>query len=183
VQPLPFALMRDDYPMINGRGYPDTLNPDPLPAPVGNGGIQSQPVSSLVEVNSGDRVLLRISNISVTRFFTLASSSLPLTVVARDAKLLRGPSGADLSYATSSVTLGGGETADVIFEAPVYTGPTGTFATYFLYTTNLNYLNNSDEENGGMMTEIHVYPVGDLAPQAVAGPANGRGTQLALEIE
>ncbi len=26
VQPLPFALMRDSYPMINGRGYPDTVN-------------------------------------------------------------------------------------------------------------------------------------------------------------
>jgi FtsP/CotA-like multicopper oxidase with cupredoxin domain len=27
VQPLPFALMRDDYPMLNGRGYPDTVKP------------------------------------------------------------------------------------------------------------------------------------------------------------
>ncbi len=27
VQPLPFALMWDRYPMINGRGYPDTINP------------------------------------------------------------------------------------------------------------------------------------------------------------
>ena len=26
VQPLPFALMRDNYPMINGRGYPDTAD-------------------------------------------------------------------------------------------------------------------------------------------------------------
>ena len=27
VQPLPFALMKDNYPMFNGRGYPDTVNP------------------------------------------------------------------------------------------------------------------------------------------------------------
>ena len=27
VQPLPFAQMHDDYPMLNGRGYPDTVNP------------------------------------------------------------------------------------------------------------------------------------------------------------
>jgi FtsP/CotA-like multicopper oxidase with cupredoxin domain len=33
VQPLPFAAMRNNYPMLNGRGYPDTVNPDPLPAP------------------------------------------------------------------------------------------------------------------------------------------------------
>lgn len=26
--------------------------------------------------------------------------------------------------------------------------------TYFLYTTNLNYLSNNDEDLGGMMTEI-----------------------------
>ena len=29
VQPLPFAMMWDRYPMINGRGYPDTINPGP----------------------------------------------------------------------------------------------------------------------------------------------------------
>ena len=28
VQPLPFATMHDNYPMFNGRGYPDTVNPD-----------------------------------------------------------------------------------------------------------------------------------------------------------
>ena len=27
VQPLPFENMKDTYPMINGRGYPDTVNP------------------------------------------------------------------------------------------------------------------------------------------------------------
>ena len=30
---LPFAEMKDTYPMLNGRGYPDTKNPDPLIAP------------------------------------------------------------------------------------------------------------------------------------------------------
>jgi plastocyanin len=46
VQPLPFAMMKDNYPMINGRGYPDTVNPGPLPAPVENGGKVSQAASS-----------------------------------------------------------------------------------------------------------------------------------------
>jgi len=31
-----------------------------------------------------------------------------------------------------------------------------TPGTYFLYTTNLNYLSNNDQDFGGMMTEIVV---------------------------
>ncbi len=50
---------------------------------------------------------------------------------------------------TDSVTVGGGEAVDVIIDtADVEPG------TYFLYTTNLNYLSNKDEARGGMMTEI-----------------------------
>jgi len=30
--------------------------------------------------------------------------------------------------------------------------------TYFLYTTNLNFLNNNDEDFGGIMTEIVITP-------------------------
>ena len=72
-----------------------------------------------------------------------------MEVVGRDAKLLRAPNGADLYYKTNSVTLGGGESADVILDtAGVAPG------TYVLYTSNLNYLNNNEEEYGGMMTEI-----------------------------
>jgi len=33
IQPLPFADMRDDYFMFNGRGYPDTVVPGPLANP------------------------------------------------------------------------------------------------------------------------------------------------------
>lgn len=70
-------------------------------------------------------------------------------VVGRDAKLLRAPNGDDLYYHTNSVTLGGGESVDVILDtAGVNPG------TYVLYTSNLNYLSNDDEEFGGMMTEI-----------------------------
>ena len=50
---------------------------------------------------------------------------------------------------TTTVTLGGGETADVIIDTDgVATG------TYFLYQTNLNFLSNNEEDYGGMMTEI-----------------------------
>jgi FtsP/CotA-like multicopper oxidase with cupredoxin domain len=161
-QPLPFALMRDDYPMLNGRGYPDTVGgstaatgapPAPTDANPISGGT-TQPVSALVEANAGDRILLRLSNLAVTRFYTLASLGIPMQVVGKDAKLLRGPDGKDLFYTTNSVTMGGGESYDVILDT------TGVAAgTYFLYAADLNYLNNSDEVSdgmGGMLTEIRI---------------------------
>ena len=154
-QPLPFALMVDNYPMINGRGYPDTVDPreDTFPqTPGANNSVvpTSQPVSSLITANVGDKVLLRISNLAITRFYTLQSLGIPMKVVGKDAKLLRTADGAtDLYYNTNSVTVGGGESYDVILDT------TGVAAgTYYLYTSNLNYLSNDTEEFGGMMTEI-----------------------------
>lgn len=153
VQPLPFALMQDNYPMLNGRGYPDTVNPLPLPAPLANPGKVSQNESSLVTAAAGQRVLLRISNLNVTRFYTLGTIGVPMTVVGIDAKLLRGPDGKSLYYQTNSVTLGGGQVVDAIINIPA-NATSGT--RYFLYTTNLNYLSNDTEQFGGMMTEIRV---------------------------
>ena len=154
-QPLPFALMVDNYPMINGRGYPDTADPreDTFPpTPGANNSVvpTSQPVSSLITATAGQKVLLRISNLAITRFYTLQSLGIPMKVVGKDAKLLRTADGAtDLYYNTNSVTVGGGESYDVILDT------TGVAAgTYYLYTSNLNYLSNDTEEFGGMMTEI-----------------------------
>ena len=154
VQPLPFAEMKDKYPMMNGRGYPDTVNANPLDPPVNpitdpDPGKVSQKVSAVVTATAGQKVLLRLSNLSVTNFFTVTALGLPMKVVGSGAHILRGPGGADLYYDTGSVTLGGGEAADVIVDT------TGIApGTYFLYTTNLNYLSNNTEDYGGMMTEI-----------------------------
>jgi FtsP/CotA-like multicopper oxidase with cupredoxin domain len=164
VQPLPFKNMKDTYAMINGRGYPDTVNPDALPAPSEKADFlgladltpSSQPISSLITANKGDRVLLRLSNLSVTNYYTVTAQGLPMKVVGAGARQLRGPEatpgandGKDLYYDTASVTLGGGESAEVLIDtSQVEAG------TYFLYTTNLNYLSNFAEDNGGMMTEI-----------------------------
>jgi FtsP/CotA-like multicopper oxidase with cupredoxin domain len=164
VQPLPFAGMKDNYAMINGRGYPDTVIDAPLPAPADNGGKVSQPVSSLVTANAGERVLLRLSNLSVTNFYTVTVLGLPMKVVGTGARILRthnadgtpraaAAGGKELYYQTASVTLGGGEAADVLIDIPA-TDPSGT--TYFLYTTNLNFLSNGPDDFGGMMTEIRV---------------------------
>jgi hypothetical protein len=80
-----------------------------------------------------------------------------MKVVGEDARLLRGPAasasapGRDLYYKTNSLTIGGGESYDVILEtAGLAPG------TYLLYTTNLNYLSNDKEDLGGMMTEIRL---------------------------
>ena len=159
-QPLPFALMVDNYPMINGRGYPDTVDSrtDTFPPTPGSSAgpsnpivPTSQPVSSLVTANVGDKVLLRISNLAITRFYTLQSLGIPMHVVGKDAKLLRGPNGDDLYYDTNSVTVGGGESFDVILDTSGVTA-----GTYYLYTSNLNYLSNDTEAFGGMMTEIQI---------------------------
>jgi FtsP/CotA-like multicopper oxidase with cupredoxin domain len=168
-QPLPFANMKDNYAMLNGRGYPDTADARTYdfpatpesganPAKAALYGSQlstSQPVSSRIEATAGEKVLLRISNLNVTRFYTLTALGLPpMKVVGTGARILRGGgenSGLDMYYDTSSVTLGGGESADVIIDT------TGVApGTYFLYTTNLNYLSNNADDFGGMMTEIHI---------------------------
>jgi FtsP/CotA-like multicopper oxidase with cupredoxin domain len=150
IQPLPFAAMDDTHPTLNGRGYPDTVNPAPILTDAGFGNLPSQPLSSLITANAGQRVLLRLSNLGVTRFYTIGST-IPMRVVGQSARLLRGPDGKNLYYTTNSLTIGGGESYDVILDT------TGVAAgTYLLYTTNLNYLSNDHEDYGGMMTEIAI---------------------------
>ena len=76
-----------------------------------------------------------------------------MLVVGKDARKL-GPVGdSSTYYLTNSVTLGGGETYDVILDTAGI--PNGR---YFLYSTNLSHLNNNTEEYGGMMTEIRINP-------------------------
>lgn len=152
VQPLPFASMKDTYFLLNGRGYPDTTNPGVLSTVDPLGKTQySQPVSSLIEATAGEKILLRISNVSVTQYSTLGTNGIPMRVVGMDARLLRDDAGANTSYVTHSLTLGGGESADVILDtAGIAPG------TYFLYTTNLHQLANDAENFGGMMTEIRI---------------------------
>ena len=156
VQPLPFAMMWDRYPMINGRGYPDTVNTETMPQPMDggedlNGPVFSQIEDSLITANQGDRILLRLSNLNITVIHTLISPSIPMTVVGIDAKELRSSDGVSLHYTTNSVTMGGGMSADVILDTSGIAP-----GTYYLYAANLQYLSNFDEDFGGMMTEIRI---------------------------
>ncbi len=149
IQPLPFANMYDKYPLLNGRGYPDTINPNPI---TNQNGFDAQKVPTRITASVGQKILLRFSSLSTTDSYTLTALGLPMKVVGKDARILRSPtSGENIYYDTNSVTLGGGEAYDVIIDT---TGvPAGT---YFLYTTNLNYLSNNTQDLGGMMTEIVV---------------------------
>jgi FtsP/CotA-like multicopper oxidase with cupredoxin domain len=157
IQPIPFNEIKTVYPMINGRGYPDTVNPAPLPptevAPYTSGtSFQSQKTSALITLNrdtEGTRLLLRLSNLGVSDFYTVTAHGLPMKVVGAGARQLRGNTGKDLYYDTSSVTLGGGESVEVMIDTTAV--PAGT---YFFYTTNLNFLSNNEDDHGGMMTEI-----------------------------
>jgi len=152
VQPLPFSGMKDRYFMLNGRGYPDTVEAGSLPDTEDPTGMlhESQPVSSLVTAAPGQKILLRISNLNITEFYTLGTAGLPMQVIGLDARLLRDDAGNNMYYETNSLTLGGGQSADVIIVAPTTPG------TYFLYSQNLDRLSNNAENFGGMMTEIRV---------------------------
>ena len=87
----------------------------------------------------------------MTEHSTLATVGVPMTVIAQNARLLRDMAGGNLYYNTNSITMGGGESCDVILD--VTNVPPGT---YFLYSTNLDHLSNDAENFGGMMTEILV---------------------------
>ncbi len=170
--PEAFADMKDKYFLLNGRSYPDTINAnvDNRGAPgvdgnaLGNGPLAtqqsdgasrpSQPLHSLITLDKGlgnTRALLRISDLSVTEHTTLATVGVSMQVIAKNARLLRDLDGNNLYYNTNSITLGGGESVDVILD--VSSTPAGT---YFLYSTNLDHLSNDAENFGGMMTEIVV---------------------------
>jgi len=152
VAPLPFADMYDDYGMINGRGYPDTIVVGDLPAPASNGGKIVQKESSLISATQGDKILLRVSNVSTTHIYALTTTlGVPMKVVGRGAALLRGPNGDDTSYSVNVLNVAGGQAYDVIVDTAGV--PAGT---YYLYTTNLASLSNGPEERGGIMTEIIV---------------------------
>ncbi|MCP4391423.1 MAG: multicopper oxidase domain-containing protein [Gammaproteobacteria bacterium] len=185
-QPLPFANMKDDYHMFNGRGYPTTVQSNnfynlvPGDAQIDDGtgpdrdglsnstlfhdleegGVyNSQPINSLVQredgrpdgqVIEGEKLLLRITNISITKFHTITVLGLPMRVVGR------GGRGLIDKYDTSSVNVGGGEAYDVIIDTAGVTP-----GTYYVYITELNELSNNQESFGGPMTTIEV-----IAPPA-----------------
>jgi FtsP/CotA-like multicopper oxidase with cupredoxin domain len=176
VQPLPFALLEGDYPMINGRGYPDTVIAGDLPAPKDdaagkvtgvpcldshtdptstcepiNNGTPTQTLDSVITVPQGQRLLLRLTNLSVDGFFTITAQGLTMKVVGTGSKHMRGVDGKNIYTDVASVNIGGGEAHDILIDT------TGVApGTYFLYAAELHQMSNLTELDGGMITEIVV---------------------------
>jgi len=166
--PEAFADMKDKYWLLNGRSYPDTTTPGPLQTQSSDTQVHySQPLASVINIPAGERALLRLVNLSVSEYHTLATQGIKMYVVGYNAKLLRDQAGNNTGYFTNSITLGGGESLDVILDSCLVRSnpadPSSTCNTslpsgsvFFLYTPNLDHLANDAENFGGEMTEIHV---------------------------
>jgi len=176
--PEMFVDMKDKYFLLNGRSYPDTVGLCGGAAAIGSKCVPgpqattssdtmmhySQPLPALINIPAGGKASLRLVNLSVSEYHTLASLGIPMHVIGFNAKLLRDQGGNNTEYYTNSITLGGGESLDVILDTCTVARtdfsatcnspmPTGT---YFLYTPNLDHLSNDAENFGGLMTEIHI---------------------------
>ena len=151
--PEEFTDMKDKYFLLNGRSYPDTVTSGPLETQTTDGSNHfSQPLPSIINIPANKKALLRISDLDVTEYQTLASLGIPMHVIGYNAKLLRDQAGNNLDYYTNSITLAGGESLDVILDATGYT----TGQVFYLYTPNLDHLSNDAENFGGLMTEVRI---------------------------
>jgi hypothetical protein len=146
-------------------------NPDPVTHAISTADTDtfsrpSQPLPSLITLSAsgghacgagvspcGQRAALRIADLDVQEYQTLSSVGIPMLLVGFNAKILRDQAGNNLYIKTNSITLGGGESLDVILDS---TGITP--GTYFLYTPQLDHLSNDAENFGGLMTEVVVTP-------------------------
>jgi FtsP/CotA-like multicopper oxidase with cupredoxin domain len=154
--PESFADNKDKFFLLNGRSYPDTIHEGPLSTQASDGTPHfSQPLPALIKIPVGGKALLRISDLNVTEYHTLASLGIPMHVVGLNARLLRDLDGNNMYYDTNSITLAGGESIDVILDASdTAKYPSGSI--FYLYTPQLDHLANDAENFGGMMTEVRI---------------------------
>jgi FtsP/CotA-like multicopper oxidase with cupredoxin domain len=154
--PEAFADMKDKFFLLSGRSYPDTVTPGPMATQSSDGRMHySQPLPSIINIPAGGKALLRIADLDVSEYQTLASLGIPMKEIGFNAKLLRDQAGNNLEFFTNSITLGGGESLDVILDASDITKyPSGSV--FYLFTPNLDHLSNDQENFGGLMTEVRI---------------------------
>lgn len=182
IQEFVWSDYKANHWVMNGRSYPDTIirdqELDSLPEQTLGGGeadfdlgdgLYSQPVSSLVQANEGDLVLMRIASLGYEQH-AMQLLGIPMTVVGQDASYL----GAN-AYTTNTLYLGAGEARDVLFTAPPYQASLALDAGDGLGNYNRYWFRNRSAQRllnpgvpglGGMMTEVRVYPAGTLGTQA-----------------
>jgi FtsP/CotA-like multicopper oxidase with cupredoxin domain len=185
---------------LNGRAYPQTVlpNDDPgldpslriLTNNANNGDDEaSQPISALIQVNPGERVLLRLANLGYLQH-AMELPGIPMTVIGQDATFLGpnttlGVTYGDRRYTTNTLYIGPGEARDVLFTAPAYstsapsgTDAWGTFNRYMFRNRDYRRLANDGRAGGGgangavngiggMATEVRVYAPGSALPAPV----------------
>jgi FtsP/CotA-like multicopper oxidase with cupredoxin domain len=191
------------FSLLNGRAYPDTIAPNaPLTAytgqpympvevdadgdlvePPGFPHLKYQPLSSLINCNADESVLLRFSNLGFKEP-AMTMAGITMRVVGRDATPMRGvssttgnrdDSGADTSYETNTISVGPGESFDVIFKAPAFDTAVANirtdlaghqYNTYMLYNRDYSRDQNTTDY-GGQTTEVRVYAAGTLPAQTI----------------
>jgi FtsP/CotA-like multicopper oxidase with cupredoxin domain len=169
--------------ILNGRTYPDTVRPnnDPTLTTLNpNYGTfdHSQPNSALIQMNPGERGLLRLANLGYLQN-AMELPGLPLHVIGQDASLLRNGS-VDTSYWTNTLYLGPGEARDVLFDAPAFdagrlsgSDNVGNYNVYYFKNRDWRKLWNNGTQPGGMMTEVRVYDGSPLPAQTVVSQTYG----------
>jgi FtsP/CotA-like multicopper oxidase with cupredoxin domain len=175
-QALCFACFKATYFTLNGRGYPDTVNPNPLmnnaadylppaslpPADPTLANHPAQKIDARVIINktAGERAaVLRLINLSIQEFVTVEIPNLPVQVIGKDAKFLRRPNGKDLRYYANSILVGPGESAELRIDVfdPTYPVPGGVpTGTYYMYSRMYDQLTADQMDRSGAMTEIQI---------------------------
>jgi FtsP/CotA-like multicopper oxidase with cupredoxin domain len=150
VQEYDWTEYRPKYWLINGRAYPDTIETAPRPD------LASQPFPCLIRASEGDKVLLRFVNLGFEEH-SITILGLSMRLVGRDAKLLRGINGEDLSHSCEVLYLGAGETVDAIIQAH-------RPGIYPLFNRCYHKNNNAGASPGGMMAHVQVLQASIPAP-------------------
>lgn len=182
IQATDWTDFQADFWTMNGRAYPDTLEPNGVRDSEGQLVAQkatfaldgtptlstiadytsaesrlfSNPLSSVVYCSPGERILIRFANLGFLDH-SFVFPGLQVDVLGRDARYV--PPTAQRT-ATDSIQIGPGESRDVFFTAPAA-------GTYPFYDRGLaNYTGSADGSDawvGGQRSEIRV--IAGLAPQ------------------
>jgi FtsP/CotA-like multicopper oxidase with cupredoxin domain len=183
IQATDWTDFHADFWTMNGRAYPDTLEPNGVRDENGqlfsqrNDGVDangvatltkiddftsnesrlySQPLSSLVQCAPGERILIRFANLGFLDH-SFSFPGLEVDVLGRDARYV--PASAQRT-STDAIQIGPGESRDVFFTAPAE-------GTYPFFDRGLShYTGSADGTNewvGGQRSEVRV--IAGLAPQ------------------
>ncbi len=160
IQETDWTTFTPNFWLMNGRAWPDTIAPngtqDANGTPQAPGGfphLANQPNSSRIVCAPGERVLVRLANLGFEEQ-SMSLPGIPMTIVGTDARY----TGPDTSAVVDVVSLGPGESIDVIFTAP---GP-GNYP--FFNRDMAKYPGVAgDTWSGGQRTEVTVKA--SLAPQ------------------